>query len=448
MAQFSLSPVDCGRDGGTGLIGKEQPLAGPAQAGAARKRRARREVVVEALDIRRIKRAKRSFTTRRAVFDGTETLLSGPVRPRTGDLVLARVDRLGQHGKLESPHGRRALLHIGDEILVTYADRYAPDQFEAQVPASLAPTQLVAAGGIASQMLSRNSDVRRATDITPIGLIGDAHGVPINIADFALAACPPPEQRPPTVAVLGTSMNSGKTTTAHQLVHALAGSGRRVGATKVTGTGAGGDYWVMMDAGAHRMLDFTDVGLASTYRIDMAVVERKAVELIDHLCASECEAIVVEVADGLFQRETAHLLHSELFRSRIDGVIFAAADALGAIGGFERLRALELNVLGIAGRLTRSPLALREAARGCSAPIFTLEELEDPVTALPLFGLEAPGDGAAEESSDVPAAPPEFTPAPADVDEPVAGHGSLVPRFQPVRWRPVEEPAPTHSGSG
>ena len=172
---------------------------------------------------------------------------------------------------------------------------------------------------------------------------------------------------------------------------ALALSGQRVGAAKVTGTGSGGDYWVMMDAGAHRTLDFTDVGLASTYRIDMAVVERKSVELIDHLADAGCQAIVVEVADGLFQHETSQLLQSELFRSRIDGVLFAARDALGAMGGFQRLRVLDLNVLAIAGTLTRSPLAIRETAAACSAPILTLEELNDPATALSLFGLESPG---------------------------------------------------------
>ncbi|MCA1675687.1 MAG: hypothetical protein LC799_27080 [Actinobacteria bacterium] len=32
-----------------------------------------------------------------------------------------------------------------------------------------------------------------------------------------------------------------------------------VGATKVTGTGSGADYWVMVDAGASCVADFTDL---------------------------------------------------------------------------------------------------------------------------------------------------------------------------------------------
>src|SRR5690606_10763892 len=114
------------------------------------------------------------------------TLISGTVRPRSGDLVLATVTRLGQHRKIEQPTGRRATLHVGDEILVAYADRYAPDQFEAHVPHDLGKAQLVAAGGVAALMISRCSDVRNATDIQPIGLVGDAQGRAINLSDYGL----------------------------------------------------------------------------------------------------------------------------------------------------------------------------------------------------------------------------------------------------------------------
>jgi hypothetical protein len=353
-------------------------------------------VELEPVSRARLKRAKRSFTTRRVPLQLAETLLTGRVRPRSGDLLLARVDRIGQHGKLESPDGRRALLHLGDEIIVTYADRYAPDQFEAHVPRGLTRAHLVAAGGIASLMLSRSDAVRRPTEITPIGLLGDGRGTPLNVADFGLPVVEPPDFRPPVVAVVGTSMNSGKTTTSHWMVHTLAGAGVRPGATKVTGTGSGGDYWVMKDAGAHLMLDFTDVGLASTFRVDMAVVERKAVQLIDTLTVEGCGAIAVEVADGLFQYETARLLQSDDFLSRIDGFIFAAGESMGAIAGIERLKSLGLTVLGISGRVTRSPLAVRETVKACEMPVFSLQDLSDPRIVLPLFGLPAPADEASE----------------------------------------------------
>ena len=348
----------------------------------------RRRVWVHAFDEERRERAKAAFTTRRVPLSAMQTIIGGSVRPRSGDLVLASVKRLGQHRRIERPDGRRAGLHLGDEVLVVYGDRYAPDQFESEVPMNLGVTQLVASGGIASRMLSRSMDVRAATDIMPIGLVGDDRGRPLNIADFALVpALIIPEKRPRCIAVLGTSMNSGKTTTIHYLVRGLSRAGARPGATKVTGTGSGGDYWVMVDAGAHRMLDFTDAGLASTYRQPMSVVERTFTQLVDHLAEAGSGVILVEVADGIYQRETAQLIESPIFKSTVDAVIFAAADAMGAAAGVAHLRSIGHTVLAISGRISRSPLATREAEAVTGLPVLSIVELADAPTAVQLLGL-------------------------------------------------------------
>ena len=349
---------------------------------------ARRRIWVQAFQHDQIARAKRSFATRRVDVDSMQTLIGGSVRPRSGDVVLASVRRLGQHRRIEQPDGRRAALHLGDEIIVAYGDRYAPDQFESEVPTNLGPTQLVASGGVASSMLSRSMDVRNATDIVPIGLVGDNRGRPLNVADFALTPQTPEVPRPRTVAVIGTSMNSGKTTTVHYLVHGLSRGGFRPCSTKVTGTGSGGDYWVMLDAGAHRMLDFTDVGLASTYRQPITVVERKFIELVDHLTASGSGVNLVEVADGIFQRETAQLIESEVFHSNVDLVLFAANDAMGAVLGVNHLRGLGFDVIGVSGRITRSPLSVREARLATELPVLGISELGDPEIAPGLLGLD------------------------------------------------------------
>jgi hypothetical protein len=232
--------------------------------------------------------------------------------------------------------------------------------------------------------------VSSATNITPVGLIGDDRGTPLNVADFALRPVARDGDRPRVLSVLGTSMNSGKTTTIRYLVNGLSRAGYAPGATKVTGTGSGSDYWVMIDAGAHRMLDFTDVGLASTYRISLQVIEQKLLELIDHLTLAECDVILVEVADGLYQRETARLVESDVFRSCVDSVIFAAGDAMWAMAGVAHLRTLGLPVTGVSGKLTRSPLATREAMSMSGVPVYTVAELRDPKTVPAIIGLGLP----------------------------------------------------------
>jgi hypothetical protein len=240
-------------------------------------------------------------------------------------------------------------------------------------------------------MISRSGAVRAATDITPIGIVGDERGRPLNLSQFGLAAGPLPESRPRTITVVGTSMNSGKTTTIHYLAHALAKAGLRPGVAKVTGTGSGGDYWVMLDAGAHRMLDFTDAGLASTYRQPMPIIEQATVGLVGELTRSGCGVNLIEVADGIFQQETARLIESPLFHSLVDGVIFAAGDAMGAYAGVQRLRELGHNVLAVSGLLSRSPLAAREAHEATGLSVLGIPELSDPQLAMSLLGVELAG---------------------------------------------------------
>ncbi len=354
----------------------------------------RRRVFVTPLSAERLASAKRSFSVRRLPMDAGSTLLSGSLRPQPGDAVLARVERVGNHRHIEQPHGRRAALRVGDEILVAYANRYATDQYESEVPTTLGPCQLVASGGIASHVITRSRDVRTATDITPIGLLGDERGRPINVRDFALPSIDEPASRPKTFAVLGTSMNSGKTTTIKQLVQGFAQAGYKVGATKVTGTGSGGDYWCMLDAGAHRMLDFTDGGMASTYLADIQDIEVMMRQLVAHLTTSGTDINLVEIADGVFQLETAQIIASAVFSELVDGVIFAAGDAMGAAMGVETLRARGHEVLAVSGRLTRAPLAAREAELATGLPVLTLADLVDAPAMASLLGLPEPAQPA------------------------------------------------------
>jgi len=115
--------------------------------------------------------AKIAFSCRNVPIDRIATLIAGEIRPRAGDLVLAHVDALGQHKGIETRGGRRSNLFPGDKIIVSYGDRYAPDQFEAEVPADLSPCSLVAAGGMAAQVLCKHAAMATATAITPIGLV-------------------------------------------------------------------------------------------------------------------------------------------------------------------------------------------------------------------------------------------------------------------------------------
>jgi dethiobiotin synthetase len=340
--------------------------------------------IVEALPAR-IHEAARAYSTRRVPAEAMLCLRNDLV-PSAGDLVLARVDSVGQHKRLHTVDGSRKNLFAGDLVIVVYGDRYAPNQYEALVPRDLRDCDLAAGGGIAGRVVARHEKMRGPTRLHPLGLVAsDPDGPPLNLGGFGLA--PPAYRGPirvPVVAVVGTSMDAGKTTTSAHLVRGLRNHGHRVGYAKVTGTAAAGDPGLLRDAGAHLVLDFTDAGFASTYRLPSSTVEAIFDELVLHLAAAGVDSIVIEVADGLLQRETASLLQSRTFRSRVNGVIFTAADSLGAVGGVQWLRERKLPIVGLSGRMLTSPLQVAEAIAATHLSVYGLKDLLDPATAAKL----------------------------------------------------------------
>ncbi len=323
----------------------------------------------------RLANAKIAFTLRRVNLSAGSHLISGQVKPKVGDIVLARVEKLSQHKNLQLTDGRRSRLFLGDEILVCFGNRYAPDQYEALIPERLGGCHLVAGGGIAASVTTKSGAVGTATEINALGILADCHGRAFNVADFALPQLSHRLSPQPVIAVAGTSMNAGKTETVINLVKGLVRAGYKVGTAKVTGTGAGGDMWAAVDSGASMVLDFTDAGMPSTYHASLAKVEQGALNLIAHLSESNVDVIVLEVADGLFQTETAALLTSHAFMEQVDGIIFAAGDAMGAVAGVQWLERHGLPVLGVSGLLTISPLAMREAEQAHKHKIYDMATL-------------------------------------------------------------------------
>jgi len=348
-----------------------------------------------ALKPARLAAAKFAYTTRHlAAAIGREPrgyfLDADPsVRPNPGDVVLAEVVWIGQHKRLESPTSRRATMYVGDEIVVAYGNRYAPDQFEAEVPDDLGETNLVAAGGVVARALSAKHGLEEPTVVQPLGLLRDARDV-VTLATFAPFAPVPPLDLAPwrsrsgvpsVVAVVGTSMNSGKSTALACLAHGLTRAGMRVAAGKATGTGAGGDPGMFVDAGASAVLDFTDFGLVSTSRLKHDDVVAVFTSLVDRLASTGCDVVLVEIADGTFQLETARLLADPVFTEYVDRVLFAAGEAMGAASGVQELRRLGIEVAAVSGRLTSSPLAVREAGAALDLPVVGTLDLAEPEVA-------------------------------------------------------------------
>jgi len=363
-----------------------QSLRPKSELGRSRKARRQR--------LKSLRRASWAFSTRRVSVPAT-SLLEGAARPTAGDLVLARVDAIGHHGALQLVDGRRRTLFPGDSIVVAYGNRYAPNQFEAVVPESLEPCHLVAGGGVAGLALSWHTRISKGpTEITPIGLLAIDGERRVNLRDHALPFVDEfPAKHPPVIAVVGTAMDSGKTQSCAFLVKGLRNAGLRVGYAKVTGTGSGGDTWLLHDAGARPVLDFTDLGLPSTYLVAHDEVERVFVSLIAHLTQARVHAIVLEIADGVLQCETAALLESRAVKKLVGGFVFAGCDAMGAVAGADWLRTRELPLLAVSGVLTAAQLQRQEAMLATGLRALSRQDLAYERTALELIERARPAHG-------------------------------------------------------
>lgn len=352
----------------------------------------------EPIDPMRLRRVVKAYTTRfvaaaiESSADGYHLEYGCDVTPRAGDVVLARVTAIGKHTRLESPVSRRQLLFAGQEILVAYGDRYAPDQFLAHVSDSLAPADLVAGGGLASQVIEMHASIDGATQIEPLGLLADRSGR-ITLDRFAplgstatLAAAG--DARPPVIAVFGSSMNSGKSTVLGSVVNGFVNAGLQVAAGKSTGTGAGNDPHHFRDAGATTVLDFTDFGHATTFKLGHERIRQIFLDMVDELTATGPDVVIIEVADGVYQEETRRLLEDAAFHERVDRVLFASQDALGAVAGMQVLDAAGVSTAAVSGVVTSSPLATREAGEVLSVPVIGTFDLREPQTALGLLPSE------------------------------------------------------------
>jgi hypothetical protein len=327
-----------------------------------------------------LEQAKWTFATRRVdrsrVVD-TDTDFAAVI---PGDLILAHVGRLGQHRRVQLPSGRPSLIFPGDAVVMACGARYAPDQFEGLAQIDPAGADLLAGGGCIGRMVARNSQIKPATRLVPAARLLDASGRAVNLADFALAPCPD-ASCPPVIGVLGTSMNSGKTLATAQLVLGLRRAGFRVGAIKATGTAAFGDFNEYTDSGAHYVGDFTDAGMVTTYLEPLDRIKSATGALIAEAGHRGCDVVVMEVADGILQRETSRLIADPWFAQLITGLVFACGDPVAAAGGVAHLARLGLMPDALTGMLSCSPMASAEARAVTGVPVLTRDDLSDPAEA-------------------------------------------------------------------
>lgn len=295
--------------------------------------------------------------------------------PQVGDLVYGSVTYIGQHSSLENKEGRIHIINQGSRAIFVFGHRYAPDYYEGKVPEAYgAEVDMLARSGVVGQMLCKNANIKDPTRVSLLGYVFDENRQPLNTLRFNRIRPRTREKKPNRARLIlhiGTSMNSGKSMSAAACCWALSSLGHTVRGAKITGTASLKDILHMEDCGAHPVADFSHLGYPSTYLAS----REQLLEIFNRMdlkfANSPRNYWVVEIADGILQRETAILLEAPEVRSRIHRLIFSANDAFGAIGGLKVLKErFDLVPDAISGVCSSSPLSIRELREYTELPIF------------------------------------------------------------------------------
>jgi dethiobiotin synthetase len=282
---------------------------------------------------------------------------------------MVRVEEIGHHHYMETPWERRLRLYKGDQLACVFGNRYATDVYEGRV-LGWKKLHMLTGSGVIGTVVSRHGNVGRPTALSFLGYLADAAGERVNLKKLCFR--PSATQAPAgTIVVLGTGMSTGKTTVTRQILRALVSRGVRVAGCKLTGTASPRDLYDMRATGAVLATDFSDYGFPSTSGASLDELIQLFDSMLDACSRKDSHLVVVEVADGLLQRETQMLLESQEFRRRVAGVVLAGACSASALYGVHYIQSTGLDLWALSGLITNSPLFVQEFSSRSSIPVIS-----------------------------------------------------------------------------
>ena len=337
-------------------------------------------------------RIKKTYVCRNVQDFGIMMDIPLHLKVRAGDVGIFEVLHIGKHSRVQDDSKRNVMILEGDYIMAAFGTRYATAQIEGYLPEHLdQELHILGAGGTVGVVKSIHIQFQEVgpTKLKLVGLAKSDDGQIINtkkIEENRITPFNPVNTNPGKVILsLGSSMDSGKTTSAAYLVHGLKSAGMNVAYIKLTGTIYTKDADLAFDLGADISRDFGDFGFPSTYMCEEEELLDLYESLLEEVRPAKPDYIIMEIADGLFQRETRILLTQSELMARIDGVMFSAGDSLSAVHGVELLKAWGVTPNCISGLFTTSPLLIEEVKQNTNIPVYNIQELSLAEVATGIF---------------------------------------------------------------
>ena len=257
-------------------------------------------------------------------------------RPRAawseGDYVVAEVTAAAG-GVIEAPDAHIARVEQGDRVVGVLGTRQAT--LEAVGDWRLVDEdgnlQTLTRGGVFGRVTSAAREVESLlVDLRYLGHL-ELDGAPTRMSDWALGAGRAAGREVPAIVLVGTSMSSGKTTTARVVIRRLMRMGLTVAGAKITGVARRADIIAMRDAGAATVFDFVDAGLPSTIASPSTVADatRRVLAAVD---ATGADVLVAEAGASPLEPYGGEAALS-LLAPRSCLMILCASDPYAVVGG-------------------------------------------------------------------------------------------------------------------
>lgn len=280
-------------------------------------------------------------------------------QPASGDVVVVRaLTDSATYNMLELPTGRLAKINPGDVLIGVLGSRRALKGFVGDVPETVQAgdhLHLLNMGGVIGRCTGHHSSLGEAIRLEVLGLVCNQDGRVLSIGEAALPPRATLSETAPLVMIAGTSMNSGKTYAATELIKQAARAGLRVAAAKLSGVACLRDTLNMADHGAVATASFLDCGLPST--VDAGDLAPIAKAVIARLNECSPDLIVIELGDGILGGYSVDSVFAdEELRHATAAIIFCASDYVGAWGGIELFRRRGIEIDLIAGSVTDSQM--------------------------------------------------------------------------------------------
>ncbi len=249
----------------------------------------------------------------------------------TGDYVVCKITSKGSDiYKLELPNGRMRGIMGGESLVGALGERYST----LEATGSWKKTgkdgilHVLTAGGLLGKLTSKSVFIHELITIKYLGHTF-RDGKKLSMEDF-IESVDDRNFKTPVVLFAGTSMSSGKTTSARIVTNIFKMAGLKVVGAKLTGAARYKDILAIKDVGADAIFDFVDVGLPSSICSRKKYL-KKINQLKNRISSIDADVAVIEIGASPLEPYNGDLAINSIIE-QIKCIILCASDPYAALG--------------------------------------------------------------------------------------------------------------------